>query len=239
MAGRPYADRRRAAEAGPRLRPGAGPTTSWRPRCPAIPGSASRGSANGDADDAEARHSRAEQSGVKAEHGERLRAANAAYESRFGHVFLIRAAGRSSDEILAELQRRLDNDDAAERAETVTRPARHRAAAPRAGGRHEPGDHPRPRHARRSAGRRASPWPWSAATQRASPRGTTDADGRIADLGPDRLDPGTYRLRFDTGRRRSGFFPEVVVAFVVDGRTTHLHVPLLLSPYGYSTYRGS
>ncbi len=73
-----------------------------------------------DADDAEARHSRAEQSGVKAEHGERLRAANAAYESRFGHVFLIRAAGRSSDEILAELHRRLDNDDAAERAETVT-----------------------------------------------------------------------------------------------------------------------
>ena len=72
-----------------------------------------------DADDAEARHSRAEQSGVKAEHGERLRAANAAYESRFGHVFLIRAAGRSSDEILDELHRRLDNDDGAERAETV------------------------------------------------------------------------------------------------------------------------
>ena len=73
-----------------------------------------------DADDAEARHSRAEQSGVKAEHEERLRAANAAYESRFGRVFLIRAAGRSSDEILAELRRRLGNDDAAERAETVT-----------------------------------------------------------------------------------------------------------------------
>jgi len=51
---------------------------------------------------------------------ERLRAANAAYEARFGHVFLIRAAGRSSEEILAELERRLANDDATEREETVT-----------------------------------------------------------------------------------------------------------------------
>ncbi|GAB3793604.1 2-oxo-4-hydroxy-4-carboxy-5-ureidoimidazoline decarboxylase [Nocardioides ungokensis] len=73
-----------------------------------------------DAEDAEARHSRAEQSGVRAEDVDRLRAANAAYEARFGHVFLIRAAGRSSEEILAELERRLANDDAAEREETVT-----------------------------------------------------------------------------------------------------------------------
>ena len=73
-----------------------------------------------EADDAEARHSRAEQAGVRAEHADRLREANAAYESRFGRVFLVRAAGRSSDEILAELERRLGNDDAAERAETVT-----------------------------------------------------------------------------------------------------------------------
>ena len=73
--------------------------------------------------------------------------------------------------------------------------------------------------------------------------GWTGADGRIAELGPDHLEPATYRLRFDTGRYAaetgtSGFFPEVVVAFVVRG-TDHLHVPLLLSPFGYSTYRGS
>jgi 5-hydroxyisourate hydrolase len=67
--------------------------------------------------------------------------------------------------------------------------------------------------------------------------GTTDSDGRVTDLGPDHLDPGTYRLRFDTSSR-SGFFPEVVIAFVVDD-DTHLHVPLLLSPHGYTTYRGS
>ena len=67
--------------------------------------------------------------------------------------------------------------------------------------------------------------------------GETDADGRIGDLGPDLLEPGTYRLRFDTSAR-SGFFPEVVVAFKV-ADDAHVHVPLLLSPFGYSTYRGS
>ena len=49
----------------------------------------------------------------------RLAAGNAAYEQRFGRVFLIRAAGRDADQILSELDRRLGNDDAAERAETV------------------------------------------------------------------------------------------------------------------------
>jgi 5-hydroxyisourate hydrolase len=67
--------------------------------------------------------------------------------------------------------------------------------------------------------------------------GLTDADGRIGELGPELLDPATYRLRFDTGGH-SPFFPEVVIAFVVDG-DAHFHVPLLLSPFGYSTYRGS
>ena len=70
--------------------------------------------------DEESRLSRAEQSGVEAGDAERLRAGNAAYEARFGHVFLIRAAGRGSAEILAELERRLGNDDETERAETVT-----------------------------------------------------------------------------------------------------------------------
>jgi 2-oxo-4-hydroxy-4-carboxy-5-ureidoimidazoline decarboxylase len=49
----------------------------------------------------------------------RLKAGNAAYEERFDRVFLIRAAGRSAEEILAELDRRLQNDDVTERAETV------------------------------------------------------------------------------------------------------------------------
>ena len=66
--------------------------------------------------------SRREQSGVDPAAGDtaaRLEAGNAAYEARFDRVFLIRAAGRDAEEILAELGRRLQNDDATERAETV------------------------------------------------------------------------------------------------------------------------
>ncbi len=66
--------------------------------------------------------SRQEQSGVDPTTGDtaaRLKAGNAAYEERFDRVFLIRAAGRDADEILAQLERRLQNDDATERAETV------------------------------------------------------------------------------------------------------------------------
>ena len=66
--------------------------------------------------------SQREQSGVdpgEVDTAARLAAGNAAYEERFGRVFLIRAAGRDGAEILAELDRRLGNDDATERAETV------------------------------------------------------------------------------------------------------------------------
>jgi 2-oxo-4-hydroxy-4-carboxy-5-ureidoimidazoline decarboxylase len=66
--------------------------------------------------------SQREQSGVDPAAGDtaaRLHAGNTAYEDRFDRVFLIRAAGRDAEEILAELQRRLHNDDATERAETV------------------------------------------------------------------------------------------------------------------------
>jgi 5-hydroxyisourate hydrolase len=71
--------------------------------------------------------------------------------------------------------------------------------------------------------------------------GRTDADGRVNDLGPDRLDPGVYRLVFDTESQLGpdGFFPEIVVSFrVLDGEAHH-HIPVLLSPFAYSTYRGS
>lgn len=67
-------------------------------------------------------HSRGEQSGVDLtdrEVAQRLAAGNAAYEQRFGRVFLIRAAGRSAPQILAELERRLASSDLEERAETV------------------------------------------------------------------------------------------------------------------------
>ena len=70
---------------------------------------------------------------------------------------------------------------------------------------------------------------------------STDADGRIKSFVPPdaSLLPGIYRLRFDTGAYQLGFYPEVIIAFLIDSPEQHYHVPLLLSPFGYSTYRGS
>jgi 5-hydroxyisourate hydrolase len=71
--------------------------------------------------------------------------------------------------------------------------------------------------------------------------GRTDDDGRIRDLGPETLDPGAYRLVFDTGAYLGpdAFFPEVALTFRISDPAAHHHVPLLLSPFAYSTYRGS
>lgn len=77
-------------------------------------------------------------------------------------------------------------------------------------------------------------------------RGRTDDDGRVGDLRPagSRLEPGVYRLHFAVGpylesRSESGFYPSIDVSFRVVDPAEHYHVPLLLSPFGYSTYRGS
>lgn len=75
-------------------------------------------------------------------------------------------------------------------------------------------------------------------------RGVTDDDGRVASLGPDTVTAATYRIRFDTGdyflaSGQTGFYPEVQIQFVLADPRQHYHVPLLLSPYAYSTYRGS
>lgn len=69
--------------------------------------------------------------------------------------------------------------------------------------------------------------------------GTTDADGRVADFGFSELQAGVYRLTFHVGEYASGFYPQVPVVFEVVATDEHYHVPLLLNPFGYSTYRGS
>jgi 5-hydroxyisourate hydrolase len=68
--------------------------------------------------------------------------------------------------------------------------------------------------------------------------GITDDDGRVEDLlaADEPLRPGTYRLVFSV---ETPFYPEIAVVFRVDDPGQHYHVPLLLSPFGYSTYRGS
>jgi 5-hydroxyisourate hydrolase len=73
----------------------------------------------------------------------------------------------------------------------------------------------------------------------------TDSDGRCANLLPDPiLRPGQYRLRFETAEYHAaqsvqGLYPIVEITVTVRQGDTHLHVPLLLSPNGYTTYRGS
>ncbi|MET0197340.1 5-hydroxyisourate hydrolase [Rhodococcus sp. RS1C4] len=72
----------------------------------------------------------------------------------------------------------------------------------------------------------------------------TDADGRVPELVPGPVATGTYRLSFDTGsyfdvHGTATFYPEVSISFAVTDPDAHYHVPLLLSPFAYSTYRGS
>ena len=76
--------------------------------------------------------------------------------------------------------------------------------------------------------------------------GTTNSDGRIFDLLSDSytLQSGIYRLTFETAKyfqanRTAAFYPYVQIVFEISDTTRHYHVPLLLNPYGYSTYRGS
>ena len=76
---------------------------------------------------------------------------------------------------------------------------------------------------------------WTALAERA-----TDTDGRIADLAAT-AGAGVYRLRFDVEGYLGAdtFYPEVAVTFRITDAAAHHHVPLLLSPFAYSTYRGS
>jgi 5-hydroxyisourate hydrolase len=76
-------------------------------------------------------------------------------------------------------------------------------------------------------------------------KGTTDSDGRLKNLlEPGKLETGTYRLTFDTAayfaeRKIESLYPKVDIVFEVRNAREHYHIPLLLSPFGYSTYRGS
>ncbi len=86
----------------------------------------------------------------------------------------------------------------------------------------------------------------TAVSYRALGQGATDDDGRLRTLLPaaTALQPGIYRLTFDTATYFqklgiTGFYPEVMVTFELTAPGEHYHVPLLLSPFGFSTYRGS
>jgi hydroxyisourate hydrolase len=226
--------------------------------------------------------SRQEQAGLRGADGGTIQAladGNAAYERRFGHIYLVCATGRSAPELLAMLRRRLGNDPGTEWAvirrelgkinqirlrkllqENVAGLERRRGAADASGGA-QPHLSAVTTHVLDTA--RGVPAAgiqvWleqvseSGRTEIARTR--TGPDGRAAGLGPHRLAPGTYRLVFGaagyfasqgagsavTGGR-GAFFPEVAVTFTADtedGEAARYHVPLLLSPFGFTVYRGS
>lgn len=72
----------------------------------------------------------------------------------------------------------------------------------------------------------------------------TDGNGRVSEFGPDHLGAGDYRIVFGTGayfetQGQDHFHPQVTIDFTVKAGEAHYHIPLLLSPFAYSTYRGS
>ena len=184
---------------------------------------------------------------------ERLAARNHQYETRFGYIFIVCATGKTVEEMLAIVEDRLQNDSqeelriAAEEQRQITRLRIGKLLEPDTDGPFMITTHVLDTARGGPAVgvtvilelRQASEW---------TPigRGTTDEAGRVASLTDDRqLVPGTYRLTFDTGtyHREQGitvpFFPEAKITFNVRDIDEDYHVPLLLSPFGYSTYRGA
>ncbi|GAA2539050.1 hypothetical protein GCM10010435_02910 [Winogradskya consettensis] len=199
-------------------------------------------------DSKEAAWSRREQSTAATTADESTRAeliaANRAYEERFGHVFLIFASGRSQEEILAAARERLGNDEQAERV-IVTDQLR-RIALLRL--ERLVDGHALSTHILDTvSGDPAAGVPVRLERQTGEGwhpvgEGRTDGDGRFRFGVPGwEWLAGGYRLVFAVEEYlgEDAFFPEVTVAFRVDDTARHYHVPLLLSRYGYTTYRGS
>jgi 5-hydroxyisourate hydrolase / 2-oxo-4-hydroxy-4-carboxy-5-ureidoimidazoline decarboxylase len=195
-----------------------------------------------------------------------LAEANRIYEERFGYIFIVCATGKSAEEMLALLRARLKNDPetevriAAEEQRKITRLRLEKMAAMAA---ETVTELPSVRTASMTThgitthvldtarGKPAAGVPVLLEIRdgegwRELGRAATDGDGRARGLLPEgtALVPGTYRITFDTGayfrgQEAEGFYPEAAVVFEVRDAAQHHHVPLLLSPYGYSTYRGS
>ena len=196
--------------------------------------------------------SEGEQSGATRAADEVLSAlteANAKYEERFGHIYIVCATGKSAAEMLALARSRLSNDPetelriAAEEQRKIIHIRLNKLleAPVMSSGKITT-------HVLDTAlGRPARAVPIvlekkDGASFREIGRGVTDDDGRLKTLMPDgaSVEAATYRLTFDVAAYLDGaFFPEVQITFAVRQAGQHHHVPLLLSPFGYSTYRGS
>jgi 2-oxo-4-hydroxy-4-carboxy-5-ureidoimidazoline decarboxylase len=202
-----------------------------------------------------------EQAGVTAADADlrnQLAAGNAEYERRFGHIYLACATGRDAASLLAFLRQRLANDPDTEWRVVAGELAKINQIRLRAlAGAGPQADAPVGSEISTHVLDAVTGAPASGVVVRLERpgdgeigRASTSPDGRIAGFGAGPLPAGTYRLVFETGpylaaahARSEGvgepFYPEVTVTFAVDGQRPRYHVPLLLGPYSYTTYRGS
>jgi 5-hydroxyisourate hydrolase / 2-oxo-4-hydroxy-4-carboxy-5-ureidoimidazoline decarboxylase len=199
-----------------------------------------------------------EQEGVaKDDHGviEQLLLANQAYKKKFGFIFIVYATGKSGREMLALLNDRLNNSREDELAiamgeqQKITM-TRLRKILSEADWQGMPVSQLTTHVLDTSAGKpakniKATLLGLANKQWKIISLGRTNTDGRISDLLPAGkfLDPGEYKIIFDTASYFESlglysFYPRVEIAFIVADRE-HYHVPLLLNPFGYSTYRGS
>jgi 5-hydroxyisourate hydrolase/2-oxo-4-hydroxy-4-carboxy-5-ureidoimidazoline decarboxylase len=186
---------------------------------------------------------------------EQLAKANAAYESTFGFIFIVCATGRSADEMLRLLENRLSNSREEELA--IAMGEQHKISIIRLMKMINGGDwgfmpvsqltshvldtsQGKPARHISIKLKKLSNGNWISFAQ-----GMTNNDGRVTDLLPPALilHPGNYTIVFDTGGYFrdlgiAGFYPEVAIQFIITDNS-HYHIPLLINPFGYSTYRGS
>jgi hydroxyisourate hydrolase len=171
---------------------------------------------------------------------EKLATLNRIYFDKFGWIFIVCATGKSAEEMLRLLEARLANQPedelrlaAAEQNQITLLRLRKLFHATRIS-----------THVlNTSSGKPAGGVPvhlYQADRQIAA--GATDADGRCQNLlaSGQTLIPGVYRLVFDVAALfPDGLYPEVNISFSVNAEVAHYHLPLLISPFGYTTYRGS
>lgn len=178
--------------------------------------------------------------------------ANESYKEKFGFIFIVFASGRSAEEMLALLRKRLGNSVEDElkiamgeqqkitmkrlrdQIEDLQLPASQITTHILDTTSGKPGHDVSIKFQHLTNGNAET-----------IAQGITNSDGRIPNLLPPgrNLDAGEYRMRFETGEyfmknNHQSFFPYAEITFIVNN-SGHYHIPLLISPFGYTTYRGS
>ena len=181
-----------------------------------------------------------------------LAKANSVYENKFGYIFIVSASGKSAIEMLAIINARLKHD--LEDEINVAMNEQHKITVIRLTKLIEQlstktnlSSHLTTHALDTSIGIPAKHMTITLKNNNGKPLslGITNNDGRISDVLPPgkQLNQGFYTMTFDTGNyyknnNQKGFYPKVSIQFEVSNGS-HYHIPLLINPYGYSTYRGS